>query len=77
MMEKEKIMNKETIMDKEDYRKEDGLLYCGVCHEPKEEYFPDRVNTWRETVFQECVHVKEKNMRCYKKEKKSLNMNVC
>ena len=24
----------------EDYMGEDGLLYCGKCHTPKEAYFP-------------------------------------
>ena len=24
----------------EDYTGEDGLLYCGKCHTPKEAYFP-------------------------------------
>ena len=24
----------------EDYRGEDGLLYCGKCHTPREAYFP-------------------------------------
>lgn len=26
--------------DSEDYRGEDGLLYCGKCHTPREAYFP-------------------------------------
>ena len=25
-----------------DYTGEDGLLYCGACHTPKEAYFPER-----------------------------------
>ena len=25
--------------DSEDYRGEDGLLYCGKCHTPREAYF--------------------------------------
>ena len=25
----------------EDYTGEDGLLYCGKCHTPKEAYFPE------------------------------------
>ena len=25
----------------EDYIGEDGLLYCGKCHTPKEAYFPE------------------------------------
>ena len=26
----------------EDYTGEDGLLYCGKCHTPKEAYFPEK-----------------------------------
>lgn len=29
-----------TTPEPEDYRGEDGLLYCGKCHKPKEAYFP-------------------------------------
>ena len=32
-----------TIPEPEDYTGEDGLLYCGKCHKPKEAYFaPDK-----------------------------------
>ena len=30
----------DTTPDKVDYTGEDGLLYCGKCHKPKEAYFP-------------------------------------
>ena len=29
-----------TTPEPEDYTGEDGLLYCGKCHKPKEAYFP-------------------------------------
>ena len=29
-----------TTAEAEDYTGEDGLLYCGKCHTPKEAYFP-------------------------------------
>ena len=30
-----------TTQEKSDYTGEDGLLYCGKCHKPKEAYFPE------------------------------------
>lgn len=30
----------DTTKKPEDYKGEDGLLYCGKCHKPKEAYFP-------------------------------------
>lgn len=30
----------DTTQEPEDYTGEDGLLYCGKCHKPKEAYFP-------------------------------------
>ena len=30
----------DTTPEPEDYMGEDGLLYCGKCHKPKEAYFP-------------------------------------
>ena len=30
----------DTTPETEDYKGEDGLLYCGKCHKPKEAYFP-------------------------------------
>ena len=32
-----------------DYTGEDGLLYCGACHTPKEAYFPEGNNSSSET----------------------------
>ena len=31
----------DTTDEPEDYTGEDGLLYCGKCHKPKEAYFPE------------------------------------
>ena len=31
-----------TTAEAEDYTGEDGLLYCGKCHTPKEAYFPEK-----------------------------------
>ena len=31
-----------TTAEAEDYTGEDGLLYCGKCHTPKEAYFSKR-----------------------------------
>ena len=31
-----------TTAEAEDYTGEDGLLYCGKCHTPKEAYFAER-----------------------------------
>ena len=30
----------DTTQEPEDYKGEDGLMYCGKCHKPKEAYFP-------------------------------------
>ena len=39
----EMILNMtDTTPEPEDYTGEDGLLYCGKCHKPKEGYFPQR-----------------------------------
>ncbi len=38
----------------EDYTGEDGLLYCGSCHKPKEAYFPEG-----KTLFGRDRHPKE------------------
>ena len=31
----------DTAAERGDYTGEDGLLYCGKCHKPKEAYFPE------------------------------------
>ena len=35
-----------TTAGAEDYTGEDGLLYCGKCHKPKEGYFPKETAAW-------------------------------
>ncbi len=35
-----------TTSEAEDYTGEDGLLYCGKCHTPKEAYFPKETAQW-------------------------------
>ena len=39
-----------TTAEAEDYTGEDGLLYCGKCHTPKEAYFSKE--TGLSTLFQ-------------------------
>jgi hypothetical protein len=42
----EMILNMtDTTPEPEDYTGEDGLLYCGKCHKPKEGYFPKETAT--------------------------------
>ena len=36
----------DTTAEPEDYTGEDGLLYCGKCHKPKEGYFPKETAAW-------------------------------
>lgn len=38
---KETMVPMDTEPENGDYTGEDGLLYCGVCHTPKEAYFPE------------------------------------
>ena len=39
----EMILNMtDTTPEPEDYTGEDGLLYCGKCHKPKEGYSPKK-----------------------------------
>ena len=35
-----------TTAEAEDYTGEDGLLYCGKCHTPKETYFSKETAQW-------------------------------
>lgn len=41
MMNAEKINMDHEGVEVPDYYGEDGLLHCGVCHEPKEAYLPE------------------------------------
>ena len=39
----ERVLNMTAVTPQpEDYTGEDGLLYCGKCHTPKEAYFPEK-----------------------------------
>ena len=39
----ERVLNMAAVTPQpEDYTGEDGLLYCGKCHTPKEAYFPEK-----------------------------------
>ena len=39
----ERVLNMTAVTPQpEDYMGEDGLLYCGKCHTPKEAYFPEK-----------------------------------
>ena len=39
----ERVLNMAAVTPRpEDYTGEDGLLYCGKCHTPKEAYFPEK-----------------------------------
>ena len=49
----------------EDYTGEDGLLYCGSCHKPKEAYFPEG-----KTLFGRDRHPKECD--CQRKRRETL-----
>jgi len=45
-----------VMPEPEDYKGEDGLLYCGKCHKPKEAYFPkDKVLFGIDRHPAECV----------------------
>ena len=43
----ERVLNMAAVTPQpEDYTGEDGLLYCGKCHTPKEAYFPEKQAAW-------------------------------
>ena len=39
-----------TTAEAEDYTGEDGLLYCGKCHTPKEAYFAEGMTDTRQSA---------------------------
>ena len=42
-VDKRQVLNMAAVIPQpEDYTGEDGLLYCGKCHTPKEAYFPEK-----------------------------------
>ncbi len=56
------IIRTDTAPENGDYTGEDGLLYCGVCHKPKEAWFPEgRIMFGRDRHPSEC--------ECRKKER--------
>lgn len=53
-----------------DYYGEDGLLHCGVCHEPKEAYFPEgKMIFGRRTHPRMCFCQRTENERLEKRAK--------
>lgn len=54
----------DTEVEPEDYKGEDGLLYCGKCHTPKEAYFPQG-----KTLFGRDRHPSECDCRKAEREK--------
>lgn len=58
----ENIMKIDATPENGDYIGEDGLLYCGICHTPKEAYFPEgKILLGRDRHTAEC--------ECQKKER--------
>lgn len=55
----------DTEVEPEDYKGEDGLLYCGKCHTPKEAYFPQG-----KTLFGRDRHPSECDCRKAEREKR-------
>ena len=43
----------------EDYIGEDGLLYCGKCHTPKEAYFPEGKELFAVTATRQSATARE------------------
>ena len=58
----EMIIQMDITPEKDDYTGEDGLLYCGICHMPKEAYFPEG-----KTLFGRDRHPSE--CECQRKER--------
>ena len=59
----------DTTQEAEDYTGEDGLLYCGKCHKPKEAYFPQgKVLFGRDRHPSECDSRRAERERQEKRE---------
>lgn len=59
----------DTTQKMEDYKGEDGLLYCGKCHKPKEAYFPQgKALFGRDRHPSECDCRREERERQEKRE---------
>lgn len=59
------IIRMDTTPENDDYTGEDGLLYCGICHTPKEAYFPEG-----KTLFGRDRHPSECECRRKEREKR-------
>ena len=62
---KETVVLMDTEPKNGDYTGEDGLLYCGFCHTPKEAYFPEG-----KTIFGRDRHPSECECRRKEREKR-------
>ena len=59
----------DTTQEPEDYKGEDGLMYCGKCHKPKEAYFPQGKELFgRDRHPSECDCRRAERERLEKKE---------
>lgn len=50
----------------EDFTGEDGLLYCGSCHKPKEAYFPEGKTFSDVTATPKSVTASANAGKCWK-----------
>lgn len=63
------VLDMDTEVEPEDYKGEDGLLYCGKCHTPKEAYFPQGKTLFgRDRHPSECDCRKAERETCEKEE---------
>ena len=69
----EMILNMtDTTPEPEDYTGEDGLLYCGKCHKPKEGYFPkETAHGWGVTATRQNVTASGQSVRNGKPQRNS------
>ena len=69
----EMILNMtDTTPEPEDYTGEDGLLYCGKCHKPKEGYFPkEPPHGWGVTATRQNVTASGQSVRNGKPQRNS------
>ena len=65
-----------TTAEAEDYTGEDGLLYCGKCHTPKEAYFSKETAQWlghdRHPTECDCQRAAVKNGKPLKADRSTL-----
>ena len=55
-----------TTAEAEDYTGEDGLLYCGKCHTPKEAYFAEERPVSGVTATQQTATASEQPVKSSK-----------